>query len=442
MADTNPLLDIIEAATKLGPALTGSKTRTSETTATDPGSNAAVQNLLAQILPMTSGGIDNPTYQALMGSITDNVKMNLLPLVGSEKKAGLYQSTAVPGFAALLGGQGIKQSAEAILKSQQQAQATAAQLVAATAKNNATTTKMAELPGNPLLQAAGLGVGALGLGQKLGVFGSKKAPTPKVPDWQRDIDDAIKNGATSASDADILDAIRGSNMDSIPYAGPDEAFTQTPYAGPDEFFASPTDVGNFTTATNAVESGEISLGMGAADTFGLSEGAGALGAASDLAVAGEAAGIGEAAIGMGAAEAFGGAAAATGAEWIAGEALVDAAASVAVSSIVCIEAVNQGLMPKELYLREVALNAKRLSANTIKGYHVLATPAVRKMRKYPAFARLLANCAIAYSKHVLGDKRSILGYLLQSCGEPLCAFIGKRAKPIDWQKQLKLTVLV
>lgn len=97
-------------------------------------------------------------------------------------------------------------------------------------------------------------------------------------------------------------------------------------------------------------------------------------------------------------------------------------------TVVCTEALKQGLMSKELYA--VAHRAV-LGRITRYGYHFVAAPIVLKMRKDSKFAKLAAKWAIAYCEYSIGKKRSVVGFSLYWIARPICTFIGLIVGPQD-----------
>lgn len=99
-------------------------------------------------------------------------------------------------------------------------------------------------------------------------------------------------------------------------------------------------------------------------------------------------------------------------------------------SIVCTEAVRQGLMDVTLYRNEARANALRLSKLTLTGYHLIAIPFVYAMRNDKWWAKFLAGWATKYCEYTLGIKWSICGFLLRHFGEKLCWIVGLAAAAI------------
>lgn len=96
-------------------------------------------------------------------------------------------------------------------------------------------------------------------------------------------------------------------------------------------------------------------------------------------------------------------------------------------TVICTELNVQGIMSKELYLKDLAYG-KTLPAKVIAGYHFWAIPVVNLMKKSPAFTKVIAPFAMSWAKHIAGEKKSIFGYMCQIIGEPVCGLIGSIMK--------------
>jgi hypothetical protein len=97
-------------------------------------------------------------------------------------------------------------------------------------------------------------------------------------------------------------------------------------------------------------------------------------------------------------------------------------------SVICTEALNQGLMSKELYIKETSEYFPTLSPTLVSGYQFLAAPAVRWMIKSKVAARFFAAGAVAYASHTTGFKKNLLGACIKTVGEPLCTLTGMLLK--------------
>lgn len=96
-------------------------------------------------------------------------------------------------------------------------------------------------------------------------------------------------------------------------------------------------------------------------------------------------------------------------------------------TVICTELHRQGLMPTETYLKDSAYG-KTLSVGVIAGYHFWAIPVVNLMKKSPTFTKIIAPLALAWAKHIAGEKKSIFGYMCKIIGEPVCGLIGSIMK--------------
>jgi hypothetical protein len=96
-------------------------------------------------------------------------------------------------------------------------------------------------------------------------------------------------------------------------------------------------------------------------------------------------------------------------------------------SVLCTELHRQGLMDRDLYLRDAAYGEylKKYNPNVVVGYHFLAAPFVKLMKKSSMFTSIMKYPILSWAKHIAGEESSTWGYLCQNIGEPVCAIIGK-----------------
>jgi hypothetical protein len=96
-------------------------------------------------------------------------------------------------------------------------------------------------------------------------------------------------------------------------------------------------------------------------------------------------------------------------------------------SVLCTELHRQGLMSRELYLKDAAYGEylKKYNPNVVVGYKFLATPFVALMSKSSVFTSIMKYPILSWAKHIAGEKSSTWGHLCQNIGEPVCAIIGK-----------------
>lgn len=93
-------------------------------------------------------------------------------------------------------------------------------------------------------------------------------------------------------------------------------------------------------------------------------------------------------------------------------------------SVICTEALKQGLMSKELYAKETTQYFPTLSPTLVSGYHFLAAPVVHWMQTSSGAARFFAAGAVAYASHTTGTRKNLLGACIKNVGEPLCYAVG------------------
>ena len=96
-------------------------------------------------------------------------------------------------------------------------------------------------------------------------------------------------------------------------------------------------------------------------------------------------------------------------------------------SVLCTELHRQGLMSRELYLKDAAygIQLKISNPNVVVGYQFLAAPFVAFMGKSSVFTNIIKYPILSWARHIAGEKYSIWGHLCQNIGEPFCAVIGK-----------------
>ena len=96
-------------------------------------------------------------------------------------------------------------------------------------------------------------------------------------------------------------------------------------------------------------------------------------------------------------------------------------------SVLCTELHRQGLMTRELYLKDAAygIQLKINNPNVVVGYQFLAAPFVALMSKSSVFTSIMKYPILSWARHIAGEKYSVWGHLCQNIGEPFCAVIGK-----------------
>lgn len=96
-------------------------------------------------------------------------------------------------------------------------------------------------------------------------------------------------------------------------------------------------------------------------------------------------------------------------------------------TVICSELYRQGKMPYEVYLKDVqyGYDLSQSKPEVIDGYHLLAGPVVKLMRKSPLFTNLIKYPALSWANHIAGIKPSLFGSLCQTVGEAACGLLGK-----------------
>lgn len=464
----NQVLSYSDALAKLAPLILGSgKTTTteSESGSVSPGSQAANDALLQQLMPQISG---TAATDPVVANILSKAQQAFAPVIAGQNSAGLYNSTTLQQLRDNATARATGEASAAVLQHQTEAanisqRAIAANMAATRSQTGAKASQTGSILSPQLLASLGtslfgksalnyakkqlglddaastakdLGPGNIGstvdssgaAGSDVGfdAFGNPTSSTGGVTSnggvassigdaSTADVGGSLSSEATSA--ALSADAVGAESLDSI-IASSNAALGEGATFGSTDAYAAGLDsVGAF-----SAEGGVALAGAGFGDIAG-----GALGAdaAFDAALG--------TAIGGGAAEAGAGIAAAEGAgvaaEAAGGFEAADAAIAIA-AWVICTEAVAQGLMAKELYDLEAPAVLRRLSPTTIAGYHKLAVPAVFLMRKSKLLSRFLSHGANQYAKWIVFNKPSIFGLLLRTAGEALCWTVGAVAKTI------------
>jgi hypothetical protein len=97
------------------------------------------------------------------------------------------------------------------------------------------------------------------------------------------------------------------------------------------------------------------------------------------------------------------------------------------SSVICTELFNQGIMPKEIYLKdcEYGKHVNSVAPHVIVGYHVWAKPIVKLMKKSKLFTKIVAYPAMKWAKQMAKEETSVIGFLAVTVGEYFCGVLGK-----------------
>lgn len=468
-AQTIPVADngvgaLLGSLLQNGGSLFGSGTTTSTDKSTpDPGTLANSNALLSSIQSSTS----DSSLDDLVNGILDKAKVAFGPSIANSIAAGnrTYSDTTLADLQSRAQAYATQQAAGAKLSYIQQANNTSANLIDSQLKASTTSTKTSSTTASPtgnLVKAAGLAATGYSLYQKL--KGNKNAAStvagaatgntsvgadsldfgteggPGASAFGSPID--LSNSSATASDlfSNIDTAGGGQDFSSIfsPDVGllsgnvgsdvSDLSSISTPLTD----LSDTSTTGDITDLGSSLDTGS-SLSEGLGDTsFGDAGGAGESFADAGSAVdeglnisAPSALGDVGGAINIAGDIAAGDTTQEAG-DFLGGSVIGDVAGAV---SVICTEAVRQGLMNQKLYQEEALFNRKRVSQVTINGYHYLAMPLVYKMRENKKFAKICADCAIDYANYTLGAKRTVRGFILSYLGEKLCYLVGTLVGP-------------
>jgi hypothetical protein len=102
-------------------------------------------------------------------------------------------------------------------------------------------------------------------------------------------------------------------------------------------------------------------------------------------------------------------------------------ASGMMDTVLCTELHRQGIMPKELYLKDSRYGYELNSTHpeVVVGYHVWAKPLVRLMQVSPLATSILKVPVMKWAKHIAEEEKSLFGYFCVKIGQPICGIIGK-----------------
>ena len=102
-------------------------------------------------------------------------------------------------------------------------------------------------------------------------------------------------------------------------------------------------------------------------------------------------------------------------------------ASGLMDSVICTELHDQGIMPTELYLKdsEYGRILQDTMPHIIVGYHSWAKPVVKLMQKSKLFTQIISYPAMKWAKHIAREESSLVGYVCQNIGEPICNLLGR-----------------
>ena len=431
----NPAVDFADIFSKVAPYFVGtpgSDTTTNTSSSTDPVTAAIMQSILGNIgdgsgfskdaaIADSQGPVANLVQQALQSQMPG--------ITSAGKASGLYNSTTqaqltndLAARTQLAGSQAVQQNIQnyANIQTNQLDAATKAALV----NQQKTTTTAAKPPIDlsSLLLKTGIGLGANYLGKKALAAG-KDLFGPSAP---------AENSITATQAADDADALTPDTQGLSANSSVD--VSNAVGTGADEFTATEGTGGLSESLADGVSAGsDVAEGFSAADslaadTGGLSEFGGGVGA--DAAVdtgADAAAGIGADAGVDAAADIGADAAVDVGVDAAAdagGADVIGDVATAALSAVICTESVRQGLMDPRLYHDEARIMGEKLSAASIRGYHHIAPYWVLRMRRDKRTAKRLASWACAYADFIVNGRVSVTSALLHYLGRPICFLIG------------------
>lgn len=95
-------------------------------------------------------------------------------------------------------------------------------------------------------------------------------------------------------------------------------------------------------------------------------------------------------------------------------------------TVICTELYRQGILPKDIWLKDGAYGVSVRSRNpyVYYGYTFIASPIVRQMKKSRFFTKLVSIPALAWARNMAGDK-NLVGATISLLGEPLCGIVGR-----------------
>lgn len=97
-------------------------------------------------------------------------------------------------------------------------------------------------------------------------------------------------------------------------------------------------------------------------------------------------------------------------------------------SVLCTELNRQGILSNELYAKDVVFGQflRKEWPETITGYHFLAKPVVKLMKKSKIFTKIISYPILSWAKYIASDfeNKYVMGAILFHAGMPICAFIG------------------
>jgi hypothetical protein len=109
-------------------------------------------------------------------------------------------------------------------------------------------------------------------------------------------------------------------------------------------------------------------------------------------------------------------------------------------SVICTELHRQGILDTEAYLKDAEFGKvlKQSNPNVIVGYHFLAKPVVKIMRKSPLFTKVISYPTLKWAYYIAGRENSVIGAFIFHVGIPVCSVIGTIKMKIVGEKYVQL----
>jgi len=109
-------------------------------------------------------------------------------------------------------------------------------------------------------------------------------------------------------------------------------------------------------------------------------------------------------------------------------------------SVICTELHRQGILDTEAYLKDAEFGKvlKQSNPNVIVGYHFLAKPVVKLMRKSPLFTKVISYPTLKWAYYIAGRENSVIGAFIFHVGIPVCSVIGTIKMKIVGEKYVQL----
>jgi hypothetical protein len=109
-------------------------------------------------------------------------------------------------------------------------------------------------------------------------------------------------------------------------------------------------------------------------------------------------------------------------------------------SVICTELHRQGLLETEVYLKDAEFGVflKQNHPNVVVGYHFLAKPVVKLMKKSPLFTKIISYPTLKWAYYIAGKSDSVIGTFIFKVGIPVCSVIGTIKTKIVGEKYVQL----